>query len=139
MSELIHPPAPGVIVPPGMVNIYEDLKYAPAVCAGDLVFCSGQVGRTPELQVIADPAAQFEACWDNLETLLAAAGCRLEHVIDMTTYHVDMHTHYALFKEIRTRRFPLRLSTWTAVGVQCLARPGLLLEIQGTAKLPRTA
>lgn len=139
MTELRHPPPPGVIVPPEQVNIYEDLGYAPAVQVGDLLFCAGQVGRTKQLEVVADPAAQFEACWDNVEIVLKAAGCTLADVVDITTFHVDMHDHYALFKQIRNKRLPLRLATWTAVGVQALARPGLLVEIKCTAKVPAGA
>lgn len=139
MSELRHTPSEGVIVPPGQVNIYEDLGYAPAVQVGELLFCSGQVGRTPGLEVIADPATQFETCWDNVEILLKAAGCTLADVIEITTFHVDMHQHYALFKQIRIKRLPLRLAAWTAVGVQALARPGLLVEIKCVARVPKGA
>jgi len=139
MTELRHPPPPGVIVPAGQVNIYEDIGYAPAVQVGELLFCSGQVGRTPQLEVIADPEAQFEACWDNVEIVLAAAGCTLADVIDMTTYHVDMHTHYALFKQSRTKRMPPRRAAWTAIGVQSLSRPGLLVEIKCIARVPAGA
>ncbi|MDO9403995.1 MAG: RidA family protein [Polaromonas sp.] len=125
-----------IIIPPTMANIHDELGYAPAVRVGDLLLCSGQVGRTAELEVVADPAAQFETCWDNVETVLAAAGCTLADVVDLTTFHVDMHTHYALFKQIKNRRFPPRLSAWTAIGVQCLSRPGLLVEIKCLARVP---
>ena len=64
---------PGVIVPDDMSNIYHDLGYAPAVRVGDLVFCAGQVGRDAQLSVIVEPEAQFEACWNNVERVLAAA------------------------------------------------------------------
>jgi enamine deaminase RidA (YjgF/YER057c/UK114 family) len=125
---------PGVIVPDDMSNIYHDLGYAPAVRVGDLVFCAGQVGRDSQLSVIAEPEAQFEACWNNVERVLAAAGCTFDDVVDMTTYHVDMPLHYALFKEVKNRRFPRGKSAWTAIGVQSLSRPGLLAEIKCIAR-----
>jgi enamine deaminase RidA (YjgF/YER057c/UK114 family) len=119
-----------VIVPEGMENIHDDLGYAPAVRVGDLVFCSGQVGRDAQLTVIEDAASQIEACWDNVETVLKAAGCTLHDVVDMTTFHVDMPRTYGLFKEIKNRRFPRGLAAWTAIGVHSLSRPGLLVEIK---------
>lgn len=88
------------------------------------------------MRVIDDPEAQFEAAWTNLETVLAAAGRGLADVIDMTTYHVGLETHFALFKLVKDRRFPRGLAAWTAIGVSALSRPGLLLEIKATALVP---
>ncbi len=125
-----------IIVPPTMRKMFELYGYAPAVRIGRLVYCAGQVGRTPDLEVIAEPAAQFEACWRNVETVLAAAGCGFADVVDLVTYHVDMHAHFDLFKEIKNRVFPRGRAAWTAIGVTSLSRPGLLLEIKCTALFP---
>ncbi|MDR3396901.1 MAG: RidA family protein [Pandoraea sp.] len=122
-----------VIVPPSMTRIVERAGYAPAVRVATTVFCAGQVGRTPEMEVIADPEAQFEACWDNLQALLAAAGCTFDDVVDMTTYHVEMSRHMAVFREVKNRRFPRGMCAWTTIGVSELAHPGLLVEIKCVA------
>ncbi len=92
-----------VIVPPTMQRVVERAGYAPAVRVGATVYCAGQVGRTPELDVIADPEAQFLACWDNLRTVLEAAGCTFDDVVDMTTYHVGLSRRHI-------RRIAARLS-----------------------------
>lgn len=110
--------------------------YVPAVQVGRTVYCAGQVGRTADLQVIADPEAQFVAAWENLRTVLAEAGCTYEDVVEMTTYHVDMHTHMAVFRAVKDRLFPRGRCAWTCVGVQDLARPGLLVEIKCIAVAP---
>jgi len=89
-----------IIVPNGMEQIVERAGYAPAVRVGATVFCAGQVGRTRELEVIHDPEAQFLACWENLKTLLDAAGCTFEDVVEMTTYHVQMSVHMSVFREV---------------------------------------
>ncbi|MBL8698032.1 MAG: RidA family protein [Alphaproteobacteria bacterium] len=125
-----------VIVPPTMTRIYEEYGYAPALRVGDLVYCAGQVGRTADLQVILDPEAQFEACWENLRVVLAAADCAFEDVVDLTTYHVDLAQHFDAFKRVKNRVFPRRTCPWTAIGVQALSRPGLLLEIKCVALRP---
>lgn len=124
------------IVPPGMERIFQDYGYAPALQVGRILHCAGQVGRTPDLQVIEDPEAQFEACWNNVATVLAAAGCGFADVIDLTTYHVEMQRHFDVFKMVKNRRFPRQTCPWTAIGVQSLSRPGLLLEIKCTALVP---
>ncbi|RAS39083.1 RidA family protein [Paraburkholderia bryophila] len=122
-----------IIVPDGMEQIVERAGYAPAVKVGTTVFCAGQVGRTRELEVIHDPEAQFLACWENLKILLEAAGCTFEDVVEMTTYHVQMSVHMAVFREVKNRVFPRGTCAWTAIGVSELAHPGLLAEIRCVA------
>jgi enamine deaminase RidA (YjgF/YER057c/UK114 family) len=122
-----------LIIPPTMQRIVERAGYVPAVKAGSIVFCAGQVGRTVALEVIADPEAQFLACWDNLRVVLQAAGCTFEDVVDMTTYHVQMSTHMPTFREVKNRVFPRGTCAWTSIGVSELAHPGLLVEIKCVA------
>lgn len=122
-----------IVVPASMRVIHERFGYAPAVGVGELVFCAGQVGRTEALEVIADPEAQFRACWRNLETVLAEAGSSLSGVIDLVSYHVDMHAHFDVFKAVKNEIFPRGGAAWTAIGVSALSRPGLLLELKATA------
>ncbi|WP_346274853.1 RidA family protein [Burkholderia cenocepacia] len=122
-----------LIVPQSMKHIVERAGYVPAVKVGTTVFCAGQVGRTADLEVIADPEAQFVACWENLRIVLAEAGCTFDDVVDMTTYHVQMSTHMPVFREVKDRVFPRGTCAWTAIGVSELARPGLLVEIKCVA------
>jgi enamine deaminase RidA (YjgF/YER057c/UK114 family) len=122
-----------LIVPPTMQRIVERAGYVPAVKVGTTVFCAGQVGRSVELEVIADPEAQFLACWENLRVVLQAAGCTFEDVVDMTTYHVQMSTHMPVFRAVKNRVFPRGTCAWTTIGVSELAHPGLLVEIKCVA------
>lgn len=122
-----------IIIPDAMRSIVERAGYAPAVKVGDTLYCAGQVGRTPELEVIRDPEQQFISAWKNLGSVLEAGGCSFEDVVDMTTYHVGMSQHMALFREVKNRMFPKGLCAWTCIGVSELAHPGLLVEIKCVA------
>lgn len=122
-----------IIVPDGMKLIREHAGYAPAVKVGKTLYCAGQVGRTPELSVIEDPEQQFLAAWDNLRLVLEAGGCTFEDVVEMTTYHVDMHRHMPIFKRVKDEVYPRSTCAWTCIGVSKLARPGLLVEIKCVA------
>lgn len=122
-----------LIVPPSMNLLAERAGYAPAVKVGSTVYCAGQVGRTDELEVIADPEQQFRRAWENLRTVLAAAGCTFEDVVDMTTYHVEMQHYMGLFRTVKDSVFPRGTCAWTCIGVSELARPGLLVEIKCVA------
>jgi enamine deaminase RidA (YjgF/YER057c/UK114 family) len=119
-----------IIIPEVMKTIVERAGYAPAVRVGDTLYCAGQVGRTPDLQVILDPEQQFICAWESLRQVLAAGGCTFEDVVDMTTYHVDLAKHMAVFREVKNRLFPRGLCAWTCIGVSELANPGLLVEIK---------
>lgn len=121
------------VVPLSMQLIPEQVGYVPAVKVGNLLFCSGQIGRTPELEVIIDPQQQFVAAWENLRIVLEAGGCTYADVVEMTTYHVAIAEHMALYKKVRDQRFPRATCAWTAIGVSALAHPALLLEIKCVA------
>ena len=130
------PGRPRPIVPHHMQAIVATAGYLPAVGVGNLVFCAGQVGRDARNQVIADPAAQFAAAWENLRLVLAEAGCTFADVVDMTTYHVDLARHLPIFRTVKNRLFPRATCAWTVIGVAELAVPGLLAEIKCTALMP---
>jgi len=125
-----------IILPASMALLAERAGYAPAVKVGATLYCAGQVGRTAQLEVIEDPAQQFAAAWENLRLVLAAGGCTFDDVVEMTTYHVHMSQHMAVFREAKNRVFPKGLCAWTCVGVTELAHPGLLVEIKCVAVQP---
>lgn len=122
-----------MIVPETMQLIPERVGYVPALKVGNLLFCSGQIGRTAELEVIVDPEQQFVAAWENLKLVLAAGGCGFEDVVELTTYHVAIDEHMELYKKVRDRLFPRATCAWTAIGISALAHPALLLEIKCVA------
>jgi len=125
-----------IIIPASMSNIVERAGYVPAVKVGSTVYCAGQIGRTPQLEVIHDPEQQFIACWENLRIVLAEAGCTFEDVVEMTTFHVEMSRHMDVFRAVKDRLFPRGTCAWTTIGVSELAVPGLLLEIKCVAVTP---
>lgn len=122
-----------LIIPAAMQPIVERAGYVPAVKVGNTLYCAGQVGRTPQLAVIVDPEAQFIAAWENLREVLEEGGCSFDDVVDMTTYHVNMRQHMAIFREVKNRLFPRGHCAWTTIGVSELAHPGLLVEIKCVA------
>ena len=97
--------------------------YSDAVRVGDLVFLAGVVNRDP------DPATQFRNAFRRIGQILEDAGSSLERVIDITTYHIDMHAHIDAFIEVKDE-FLTELPSWTAVGVTELYSPGVLIEVK---------
>lgn len=123
-----------LVIPAAMRPMYDRFHFAPAVRAGDLLLCSGQIGLGPDGRAIADPAAQFTAAFENVKAVLAEAGLGFADVVELTTYHAGGMQHIAAFTQVKDRYLPAPYPAWTAIGVVELAVPGGLVEIRATAR-----
>jgi enamine deaminase RidA (YjgF/YER057c/UK114 family) len=106
---------------------------------GKLVFVSGQVGLDRELQLVGegDVGAQAEQALKNLGASLAAAGATPADVTMMRTYVVDYQARLAAAIDPHFARFYAgKPPASTRIGVQALAAPGLLIEIEAIAVVP---
>lgn len=121
------------VVPSSMQRVVDEKGYLPALRAGDFVFCAGQVGRAADMSIVTGAEAQFEQCFENLRTVLAAAGCTFADIVDMTTYHVHIERHLPAFVAVKNRMLPRGAFPWTAIGVAALADPAFLLEVKAIA------
>ncbi|MDB5380362.1 MAG: RidA family protein [Rubritepida sp.] len=124
------------IVPAGMEHFPIESGYAPAVAEGGFLFLAGQLGRDDQRNVIVDPQTQFTRAWENVVTILTAAGAGVGDLVDVTTFHVGLREHLALYKTVRDRFLQGHTPPWTAIGVSELSRLGLLVEIKCIARLP---
>jgi enamine deaminase RidA (YjgF/YER057c/UK114 family) len=77
------------IFPHSRHALYEAHRYSAAIRSGDLLFVSGQVGSRDDGTPEPDFAKQVELAFANLMAVLAAAGCELGDVVDVTTFHTD--------------------------------------------------
>lgn len=78
-----------VVFPAGRQALYERNRYSPAIRANGFLFVSGQVGSRPDGSVEPDLEKQVRLAFDNLNAILAAAGCSFDDVIDVTVFVVD--------------------------------------------------
>lgn len=107
---------------------------------GTLVFVSGQVGLDRDLKLVGegDVAAQAEQALKNLGSSLEAAGASPSDITMLRTYIVDYQAEQAAKLAPHFERFfQGRPPASTRVGVQALAAPGLLIEIEAVAVLAR--
>lgn len=124
-----------VVFPQGRQDLYEQNAYSAAVRSGDLLFVSGQVGSREDGSPEPDFAAQVQLAFDNLRSVLAAAGASFENIVDVTSFHTDPEAQFPDVMEAKARAFPEKpYPNWTAVGVTWLA--GFDFEIKVIAKLP---
>jgi len=122
------------LVPKDRRAIYEDNKYSAALKSGDLLFCSGHVGSREDGTPEPEYEAQVDLAFRNLVETLKEAGCTLDDVIDVTTFHTDPDAQFDILMKVRDRYvkgpdYP----NWTAVGVSWLA--GFDFEIKVIARI----
>lgn len=129
-------PARDVVFPSGRSALYEKNRYSPAIRANGLLFVSGQVGSRDDGSPEPTLAGQVRRAFDNLDAVLAAAGCSFDDVIDVTVFLVDPERTFATVWPIVLDEYwgAAPHPTLTGVGVSWLY--GFDFEIKVVAKLP---
>ena len=99
--------------------------YAPAVRAGDLVFCAGQIGLDPATGklVAGGVEAETRQALVNCRAILAAAGLTLADVVQAQVFLADMNDYQAV-NAIYAEHFPAAPPARAAVQVARLPRDG---------------
>ncbi|MCP3402139.1 MULTISPECIES: RidA family protein [unclassified Bradyrhizobium] len=115
--------------------LYDEHRYSAAIRSGDLLFVSGQVGSREDGSPEPVFEKQVRRAFANLRSVLAAAGCTLDDVVDVITFHTDPEAQFETVMKVRSAEigdppFP----NWTAVGVTWLA--GFDFEIKAIARIP---
>ena len=100
-----------------------------------LVFCSGQVGISPEAVVPADCASQARLCFENILATLAEAGMGFEHVVKLNAY-VTAREHLKPYMEVRNELFEEPYPASTLMIVSGFARPELFVEVEAIGAAP---
>ena len=101
------------------------------------VYVSGQVGFDEDGQLVGeDHFTQAQRAFANLATALEAAGATLQDVAKITIFVVG-HRPQLLepLMAARADAFGEHKPASTYVGVEALARPGLLVEVEAVAVL----
>lgn len=127
-----------VVFPEGRQALYTRHRYSPAVRCGGLLFVSGQVGSRDDGSPEPEFANQVRQAFAQLQATLEAAGCGLDDVLDVTTFHTDPERQLETVLAIKDEVFPQPpYPAWTAVGVTWLS--GFDFEIKVVARLPEAA
>ncbi len=110
--------------------------YSPGMGFERLVFVSGQGGVDPLTGTIAaDVEVQTEQCLKNVQTILAAAGSGLPHVLRCGVFLLDMH-EFTQMNAVYARMFGDHRPARTTVQVAGLPGDGLRVEIDAVAYIP---
>lgn len=105
---------------------------------GRTLYITGQVAWDAEGKVVGEGDCERQArlCFDHVEAILAAAGGRLEDIVQLTIFFIDRADLPAIQK-VRAERLPIETAPVSIV-VQSpgLVVPELLVEVIPVAVIP---
>lgn len=109
--------------------------YSSAMIVGNLVYVSGQSGRDPATDHVAeDIETQTEQVLTNIRTILEAAGSSMSKVVRCGVFLTDMR-EFKRMNAVYERMFAGHKPARTTVAVSELPGPGLKVEIDAVALL----
>ena len=120
-------------------------RYATCVVVGDLVFCSGMTGRTPETGDVSSDnvAEQMVVALDRVSKALEQTGSSMENIVKTVIYLKEIKDYQSVRDvefEYYRKHCPLLVEeppASTVVQVVSLARPRVLVEVDVVAVIPR--
>jgi enamine deaminase RidA (YjgF/YER057c/UK114 family) len=128
-------PIRDVVFPPGPRDLYERNRYSPALRSNGFLFVSGQVGSREDGSPEPDFERQVRLAFQNLNAILAEAGCSFDDVVDVTVFIVDPEKHFERAWSVVPEFWgDAPHPTLTGIGVTWLY--GFHFEIKAIAKLP---
>ena len=136
-KQSINPDSPIFSGPDGK-TIFEKFGYSAAVRAGDFLYIAGQIGLNPDGSIPKSDERQFSNAFDRLKLIVESAGASLDNIVELVSYHVGLQSegHLAAFMKVKSEYILAPYPTWTILGIESLARPGLLVEIKAVAYVP---
>jgi 2-iminobutanoate/2-iminopropanoate deaminase len=111
--------------------------FTDAVRAGDLLFVSGVVPVDGDGRLVGgdDVVAQARQVFENIGTVLAAAGASFSDVVKVTVFLTDIADRPRI-NPVRQEVFGATRPASTLVEVSRLAVPGARIEVEAVALLP---
>jgi enamine deaminase RidA (YjgF/YER057c/UK114 family) len=131
-KQVLNPPS--VPAPAGNYSHLVRLEVGDAV----LLFLSGQVALDSDGNLVGegDMARQTEQVYDVIGKILASAGAGFDDVVKLTTYLTDI-SQIGAHRDVRVRYLPAEPPASTLVEVSGLFRPGVMVEVDVVAAVPR--
>ena len=130
---------PKMIVPEGLEERTQQMQFAPAVRAGDMVFCSGVIAALKDGEDATDEAyfRAADEAFGEIDTVLKAAGGSMADVVDMTGYHIDFNAHLMPVMQAKAKWMPGPFfSCYTLIGISSLFNPLGFVELKARAYIP---
>ncbi|MDI6520328.1 Rid family hydrolase [Streptomyces coelicoflavus] len=113
-------------------SAFERFGYSAAVRSNGLLYIAGLIGLRPDGTCPEDIEGQTEWALRRTEEILRLEGLGFADLVEVVSYHVDIHENLAGFMEVKSRLVKER-PAWSMIGASGLATPGRLIEIRSVA------
>lgn len=110
-------------------------SYSHAVHSGQFIFCTGQIGETPDGRVQGDAYEQARQALANLDEVLRSERASLDDAVKLTVFLVDWKRDYPGIARALDERLASVQPARSTVEVRNLAM-GALVEIEAIAAAP---
>lgn len=118
------------LFPAGSEASASQIRVSPGIVSGDHVFLTGVTGSRADGSMPEDLHDQFRQAFEKIGLILSEAGISFGSVVEMTSYHVGLRSHFDIFNSIRSEYVQEPFPAWTAVEVAGLRRKGAVVEIR---------
>jgi reactive intermediate/imine deaminase len=122
-----RPATPRPVMPPGIKPIG---PYSPGILTRDFLYVSGQGAKDPQGQIPADLEGQLRQMFENVKTIVEAAGLTMAHVVYTQVYLSDASDEGPL-NRVWTHYFPQSPPARSTIGIARL--PGTPVEMSAVA------
>jgi enamine deaminase RidA (YjgF/YER057c/UK114 family) len=125
------------VIPTTDVLQYEPFGFTNCLRYRDVLYLSGVSALDVQGRVVGeDIEPQTVRTFKNIELILRAAGSGLNHILQMTSFVVDLERNGAGYVTARKKILTRGEYTSATIGVSALMIPGLLVEVQCCAVIP---
>jgi enamine deaminase RidA (YjgF/YER057c/UK114 family) len=122
--------------PPSIHPPFSNYALGMEVAAGSrLMFCSGQLGISPDATIPESASAQTEICFANIKAVLESAGMDFSNIIRINAYVTD-RKYLPDYMAVRNALFPVESPASTLMIVSGFAREIFKVEIEVVAAAP---
>ncbi|OWJ89745.1 hypothetical protein B6S59_29715 [Pseudomonas sp. A46] len=118
---------------PSTQALYDNYHFPQATRVGDMIWVSGQVGLDASLRPGKGVEEQSHLAFQSLQRALDAAGASLADVVELMSFHTNLHGDMQTFSRVKDQYFRSQYPSWTAIGILELAMPELHIEIRAVA------
>ncbi|WVF72488.1 hypothetical protein IAT40_007304 [Kwoniella sp. CBS 6097] len=109
--------------------------FSPAILSNGFVYCSGQIGATPDGKIVEGPIeGRVNQIMDNLDAVLKAHGSSLEHTVKFNIF-ITSYDNFAALNKAYQARIPSPAPARSCIGVASLPF-GTDVEIECVAVVP---
>lgn len=122
------------IVPDAFQHYFDDWHFSPVIEADGTVYLSGVTAARRDKAISKEPEEQFHDAFYKLGVYLNAAGLGYENILEMTTFHIDLKKHIAVFSKVKDDYVKAPYPAWSAIGVSEFIPENALVEMRIVAK-----